>query len=151
MLVEALVLDRDHRLLHHGGDLVRLDQDPALVVGERGELLAVGVVDDRVLGARSYCARFSSWGRSWATAIMIPKIQETNASAVRPRTTKAKRSLRSRGRVRVLGARARRLGEHRAPAAAQAAASGLAAVVVRGVVFGSGVHVEELVRGDWRQ
>ena len=28
-----------------------------------------------------YCSRFSSDGRSWATAIMIPKIQETNASS----------------------------------------------------------------------
>ena len=31
---------------------------------------------------------------------MIPKIQETKASAARPRTTNAKRSLRSRGLVR---------------------------------------------------
>ena len=49
--------------------------------------------------ARSYCARFSSFGRSWATAIMIPKIQETRASTPRPRITRAARSFFSRGFV----------------------------------------------------
>ena len=50
VLVEALVLDRDRGLLHHRGDVRRADQDPALVVGQGGDLLAVDVVDDRVLG-----------------------------------------------------------------------------------------------------
>ena len=50
VLVEAPVLDRDHGLLHHRGDLRGVEQDPALVVGQRRELVVVGVVDDRVLG-----------------------------------------------------------------------------------------------------
>ena len=50
VLVEALVLDRHRGLLHHRGDVRRVDQDPALVVGQGGDLLAVDVVDDRVLG-----------------------------------------------------------------------------------------------------
>ena len=50
VLVEALVLDRDRGLLHHRGDVRRADQDPPLVVGQGGDLLAVDVVDDRVLG-----------------------------------------------------------------------------------------------------
>ena len=52
VLVEALVLDRDGGLLHHGRDVARVDQDPALVVGEGRDLLAVDVVDHRVLGVR---------------------------------------------------------------------------------------------------
>ena len=51
VLVEALVLDRDRRLLHHRRDLVGLVEDPALVVGEGRQLDAVDVVDDRVLRA----------------------------------------------------------------------------------------------------
>ena len=39
VLVEALVLDRDHGLLHVGGDVLGLDQDPA-GVGEQGADLA---------------------------------------------------------------------------------------------------------------
>ncbi len=51
VLVEAAVLDRDDRLLHDRGDLVRLDQHAALVVGEGRQAGAVAVDDDRVLGA----------------------------------------------------------------------------------------------------
>src|SRR5262245_60680160 len=46
------------------------------------------------------CARSSSWGRSLATAIMIPKIQETKASTDRPKKTRAKRNFLSFGRRR---------------------------------------------------
>jgi hypothetical protein len=48
MLVEALVLDRDHGLLHDRRDLVRGEQDAALVVGQGRDLVAVDVVDDGV-------------------------------------------------------------------------------------------------------
>src|SRR5688572_16372158 len=48
--------------------------------------------------ALSNWARLSSEGKSPATAIMIPKIQETNASTERPRKTSAKRSFLSFGR-----------------------------------------------------
>ncbi len=51
MLVEALVLDGDHRLLDDRRDLLGGEQDAALVVGQGGEALAADVVDDRVLGA----------------------------------------------------------------------------------------------------
>ena len=49
VLVEALVLDRDDRLLHRRRDVRRLDEDPGLVTGERGERPVVAVGDDRVL------------------------------------------------------------------------------------------------------
>src|SRR5262245_21498605 len=44
------------------------------------------------------CARSSSCGRSDATAAMIPKIQETNARMLSPKSTRAMRSFFSRGR-----------------------------------------------------
>ena len=108
VLVEALVLDRDHGLLHHRGDVGRVDQDPALVVGQGGDLLAVDVVDDRVLGALELGAALELRAGRRATAIMIPKIQETKASTERPRKTSAKRSFFSFGRR--LGGRRRRGG-----------------------------------------
>ena len=46
VLVEAAILDRHDRLLHHRGDLVRLDEDAALVVRERGQANAVAIFDD---------------------------------------------------------------------------------------------------------
>ena len=52
VLVEALVLDRDHGLLHVGVDVLGLDQDPA-GVGEQGaHLAALGVEDLGVLRLR---------------------------------------------------------------------------------------------------
>ncbi len=48
VLVEALVLDRDDRVLHVRRDLARRDDDPALV-GERREVRAVDVGQQRVL------------------------------------------------------------------------------------------------------
>src|SRR3954467_9889470 len=45
-------------------------------------------------------ARSSSWGRSLATAIMIPKIQEMNARIAGARRPGARRSLRIFGRLR---------------------------------------------------
>ena len=47
--VEALVLDRDDRVLHHRRDLRLLEQDPVLVAGQQAEALAAAVDDDRVL------------------------------------------------------------------------------------------------------
>jgi hypothetical protein len=49
VLVEALVLDRDHGLLERGGDFVRLDEDPLLVAGQGRQRRAVAGEDDRVL------------------------------------------------------------------------------------------------------
>src|SRR4051794_18176906 len=49
MLVEALVLDRDHGFLESGGDLVRVEQNPVVVAGQGRDLLAVDVVDHGVL------------------------------------------------------------------------------------------------------
>ena len=46
--VEALVLDRDDRVLHHRRDLALLQQDPLLVAGQAAERLAAAVDDDRV-------------------------------------------------------------------------------------------------------
>src|SRR3954451_16185941 len=48
---------------------------------------------------RLYSWRFSREGRSWATAIIIPKTVETQASMPRPATIRARRSLYPRGRV----------------------------------------------------
>jgi hypothetical protein len=48
VLVEALVLDRDDRVLHRGRDVLRRDDDPA-EVGQRREVLAVHVGQQRVL------------------------------------------------------------------------------------------------------
>ena len=50
--VEAAVLDRDDRVLHHRRDLRLSEKDPLLVAGERAELVAVVVEDDRVAGGR---------------------------------------------------------------------------------------------------
>jgi hypothetical protein len=50
VLVEALVLDRDDRVLHRQRDVRRRDDDPALV-GERCEVVAADVDEQRVLGA----------------------------------------------------------------------------------------------------
>src|SRR5215216_3082844 len=50
------------------------------------------------LRALANCARSSSWGRSLATAIMIPKIHEINARIASPKTTSAIRSFLSFGR-----------------------------------------------------
>ena len=47
--------------------------------------------------ARSYWARFSRPGRSCATAIITPKIQETKASTARPKSTSRVRSFFSFG------------------------------------------------------
>ena len=63
VLVEAAVLDRDNRLLHHRGDLARLDEDPALVVGERGSRVPLRSTMIE-FSARSNWARFSRAGRS---------------------------------------------------------------------------------------
>ena len=49
MLVEALVLDRDHGLLDRRRDLVGLDEDPLLVPGQGRERSPVAGEDDRVL------------------------------------------------------------------------------------------------------
>ena len=48
VLVEALVLDGDDRVLHRQRDVVGRDDDPALV-GERREVLAADVDEDGVL------------------------------------------------------------------------------------------------------
>ena len=40
VLVEALVLDGDDRLLHDRGDLLGLDDDPALAAAQHGQQLA---------------------------------------------------------------------------------------------------------------
>ena len=48
VLVEALVLDRDDRLLHQRRDLVGAEQDPALRAAEDGEHAAVVRVDEAV-------------------------------------------------------------------------------------------------------
>jgi hypothetical protein len=50
VLVEALVLDRDDRVLHRQRDVARRDDDPALV-GERREVVAADVDEERVLRA----------------------------------------------------------------------------------------------------
>jgi hypothetical protein len=42
---------------------------------------------------RLYSSRFSSEGRSWATAIIIPNTVETAPSMPRPATISARRSL----------------------------------------------------------
>jgi hypothetical protein len=52
VLVEAAVLDRNGGLLHIGGDVARLDQDPLVVVEESPDLVALVVDHDRVLGLR---------------------------------------------------------------------------------------------------
>ena len=49
VLEEPPVLDRDDRLLHQVGDLVRLDDDARLVTAEHGQHAAVGRVDVAVL------------------------------------------------------------------------------------------------------
>ena len=67
--------------------------------------------------ARSYWARFSSDGRSWATAIMIPKIHETSASSARPMKTRGARSFFSRGLCGLAPPRGRRRRRLLAPAA----------------------------------
>ena len=46
--VEAAVLDRDDRLLHHGRDLLGLQEDPLLVAGQHAERLAVAIGQDGV-------------------------------------------------------------------------------------------------------
>ena len=106
VLVEALVLDRDHRLLHHRGDLTRRGSGSGPRCWSAWRACCRRRPRRRSSRPCSYWARFSSEGRSWATAIMIPKIQETNASRASPRTTRAKRSFLSRGRVRPLGSSA---------------------------------------------
>ena len=78
--VEALVLDRDDRVLHHRRDLALLEQDPLLVAGQAAERLAAAVDDHRV---RSPTAPPAA-GRSEATAIIIPNTVETIASRPRP-------------------------------------------------------------------
>ena len=52
VLVEALVLDRDHGLLHVGVDVLGLDQDPAGVREQGAHLAALGVEDLGVLRLR---------------------------------------------------------------------------------------------------
>ena len=106
VLVEALVLDRDHGLLHHRRDVAptRRGSGPRCWSASRASSPLV-VVDHRVLACSNW-ARSSSCGRSWATAIMIPKTQETKASTASPRKTSAKRSFRSSRPARAgLGAR----------------------------------------------
>ncbi len=49
VLVEARVLDRDHRVLDVGGDLPRAEQDLVLVAGQGADRLAGGVEDLAVL------------------------------------------------------------------------------------------------------
>ena len=50
--VEALVLDRDDRVLHGRRDLVLGDEDPLLVAGQAAERLAAAVDDHGVAGRR---------------------------------------------------------------------------------------------------
>ena len=50
VLVEALVLDRDRRLLHVGRDLIGVGEDPVVVVEQRADPVALVVQDHRVLG-----------------------------------------------------------------------------------------------------
>ena len=45
--VEAAVLDRDDRVLHHGRDLGLGEVDPALGAGQRADLVAAAVLDRR--------------------------------------------------------------------------------------------------------
>ena len=85
--VEAAVLDRDDRLLHHRRDLRRVDRDPALVAGQEPEGAPVGVDEPR----RCWNAGSSSSGRSLATAIIIPNRVEMTAMIPSPKTTSATR------------------------------------------------------------
>jgi hypothetical protein len=50
--VEALVLDRDDRVLHHRRDLVLAQEQALLVAGEDADLLAGAVQQHRVAGGR---------------------------------------------------------------------------------------------------
>jgi hypothetical protein len=50
VLVEALVLDRDDRLFHDRRDVLRLQDDAALLAAQHGEQVAVAVVDVAVVG-----------------------------------------------------------------------------------------------------
>ena len=49
VLVEALVLDRDDRLLHDRGDLIRVEDHAALLAAEHRQQLSVAVVDVAVV------------------------------------------------------------------------------------------------------
>ena len=99
VLVEALVLDRDHGLLDRLRDR-RSESTQDAAAGCRSASRAWSRCGrGRPSSGRClYCSRFSSAGRSWATDIMIPKTQETSASMMRPRRTSATRSFLSRGR-----------------------------------------------------
>jgi hypothetical protein len=50
--VEAPVLDRDDRVLHHGRDLVLAQEEPLLVAGQHAEVVAVHVGQVRVARRR---------------------------------------------------------------------------------------------------
>ncbi len=49
---EAAILDRDHRLLHHRGDLLLRQVDAPVIAGERPDLVAALVEQDRRLRRR---------------------------------------------------------------------------------------------------
>ena len=67
VLVEALVLDRDHGLLDVGRDVLGLDQDPLVVGEQRADLARPRSRTPRSSCACAYCSLFSSSGRSLAT------------------------------------------------------------------------------------
>jgi hypothetical protein len=77
--VEAAILDRDDRLLHHRRDVRGLDHDAALVAGQQAQRLAVHVLDLRVLPRR-----LLELGRPLATAIIIPNTVESAAMMPSP-------------------------------------------------------------------
>ena len=52
VLVEAAVLDGDHRVLHVGGDVGVLDQDPVLVAGQLGQVLGLLALAGRLAEQR---------------------------------------------------------------------------------------------------
>ena len=97
VLVEALVLDRDDRLLHRRRDLLGLEQDPPLVPGQGGQLGPVGGAA-RPSSARGRTGR-APRGRAGPARRPSSRRRPRRRppAAASPATTKAMRSFFSRG------------------------------------------------------